>query len=106
MKAGRSKTVMSAKGVPAAGFHAHNEDGESPLVAAAMGMDPEFVLMKDNGEIVFASEFMEHGGSVGSDAVRFRGEVIYPIAELRPLPRANPKALMIEMQKLCVKPRA
>lgn len=100
MKAGRIKTVMSAKGVPAAGFHAHNEDSESPLAAPLlMGMDPEFVLMKDNGEIVFASEFMERGGSVGSDAVRFRGEVIYPIAELRPLPRANPKALMIEMQK-------
>ncbi|RAR45730.1 putative amidoligase domain-containing protein [Paenibacillus sp. MDMC362] len=100
MKAGRIKTVMSAKGVPAAGFHPRNDDSEFPLAAPLlMGMDPEFVLMRDNGEIVFASEFMERGGSVGSDAVRFRGEVIYPIAELRPLPKANPKALVIEMHK-------
>ena len=44
-----------------------------------MGMDPEFVLMKDNGEIVFASEFMEHGGSVGSDAVRFGVRLFTPL---------------------------
>ncbi|ACX64626.1 putative amidoligase domain-containing protein [Paenibacillus sp. Y412MC10] len=103
MPADRSKAVMSAKGQGSRrteGYPANNEEGDSSLVSSLlMGMDPEFVLMKDNGDIVFASEFMERGGSVGSDAVRLRGEVIYPIAELRPSPKANPKELLLEMQK-------
>lgn len=100
MKGGRNKTVMSAKGRRTEGLNALNEGGETPVTPSLlMGMDPEFVLMQENGQIVFASEFMERGGEVGSDAVRFRGEVIYPIAELRPSPKAKPKELLHEMQK-------
>ncbi|KOR88911.1 putative amidoligase domain-containing protein [Paenibacillus solani] len=100
MIAGHNKTVMSAKGQGTEGNRASYDALESTsTITLAMGMDPEFVLMRDNGEIVHASDFMERGGVAGSDAVRFRGEVIYPIAELRPSPKPSPKALMIEMQK-------
>lgn len=100
MIAGNNKTVMSAKGQGTEGDRANNEAQDSTsAISLTMGMDPEFVLMKDNGEIVHASDFMERGGVAGSDAVRFHGEVIYPIAELRPSPKPNPKALLLEMQK-------
>ncbi|KOP68815.1 hypothetical protein AMS62_28900 [Bacillus sp. FJAT-18019] len=100
MIAGNNKTVMSAKGQGAEGNRASYEAHESTsTITLTMGMDPEFVLMRDNGDIVHASDFMERGGVAGSDAVRFQGEVIYPIAELRPSPRPSPKALMLEMQK-------
>lgn len=100
MIAGNSKTVMSAKGQGIDRNRASNETYDStPGISLTMGMDPEFVLMRESGEIVHASDFMERGGVAGSDAVRFQGEVIYPIAELRPSPKPNPKALLLEMQK-------
>ncbi|MEJ9219865.1 hypothetical protein P4H46_17000 [Paenibacillus glucanolyticus] len=100
IKGGRNKAVMSAKGGPMEGGNTLNETEDAPITPSLLiGMDPEFVLMQDNGQIVFASEFMARGGEVGSDAVRFRGEVIYPIAELRPSPKADPKELLHEMQK-------
>ncbi|CAM3845910.1 MULTISPECIES: putative amidoligase domain-containing protein [Paenibacillus] len=94
------RAVMSAKAAPAGRYNRQSlggtEAGEGNLL---LGMDPEFILMKDNGEIVHASEFMQRGGLAGSDAVRFRGEVIYPLAELRPDPKAQPKELIRELQR-------
>jgi len=100
MISGNSKTVMSAKAQGTEGKREnHGSQGSAAAISLAMGMDPEFVLMRDSGEIVHASDFMERGGVAGSDAVRFQGEVIYPIAELRPSPKPTPKALLLEMQK-------
>lgn len=100
MVACNSPIVRSAKRQD---METKRENQQSPGSAAAisigLGMDPEFVLMKDNGEIVYASEFMEPGGVAGSDAVRFQGEVIHPIAELRPSPKSNPRELFYEMKK-------
>ncbi|OOC60984.1 putative amidoligase domain-containing protein [Paenibacillus ihbetae] len=104
------RAVMSAKADPAgrgsrlspggaeagAGASAGAGPGAGNLL---LGMDPEFILMRDNGEVVHASAFMERGGLAGSDAVRFRGEVIYPLAELRPDPKPQPKELLRELQR-------
>jgi hypothetical protein len=67
---------------------------ERPL----MGMDPEFILRKPNGRVVSASRYLHKNGRAGCDAIVYRGgEVIYPLAELRPVPAADPRQLMLNL---------
>ncbi|HZG74218.1 MAG TPA: hypothetical protein VEZ72_00045, partial [Paenibacillus sp.] len=61
-----------------------------------LGMDPEFVLRRPgpDGRIVSASRFFERRGRVGCDSVRVGDRLIYPLAELRPSPAAEPQELL------------
>lgn len=60
-----------------------------------LGMDPEFVLRRPGpgGKIVSASRYFPHRGRVGSDSVRIGDKLVYPLAELRPSPAAEPREL-------------
>lgn len=94
------KMVMSAApdrshASPPGQAHRAEEQPEHTLL---MGMDPEFVLVRD-GRIVLASEFMDRVGTVGCDSVREQDELIFPLAELRPDPQPDPAALLTEMRK-------
>jgi hypothetical protein len=66
--------------------------GERTLL---LGMDPEFVLRRpgSGGKIVLASRFLERRGRVGCDSVRIGDKLVYPLAELRPSPAAEPEEL-------------
>ncbi|WP_309118536.1 hypothetical protein [Paenibacillus sp.] len=61
-----------------------------------LGMDPEFVLKKPGpeGKIVSASRYFERRGRVGCDSVRIGDKIVYPLAELRPSPAAEPRELL------------
>ncbi|MFD2612124.1 putative amidoligase domain-containing protein [Paenibacillus gansuensis] len=80
---------LAADGVlPEAGTHARE-------TAILIGADPEFVLRhRGSGEIADASRFLSRRGKAGSDAVVVNGEVRYLLAELRPEPAAEPRALV------------
>ncbi|WP_274365266.1 putative amidoligase domain-containing protein [Paenibacillus thermotolerans] len=60
-----------------------------------LGTDPEFVLRRKgaDGKIVMASHFLERKGSAGCDSIRIGDRLIYPLAELRPAPAAEPSEL-------------
>ncbi|WP_199614741.1 putative amidoligase domain-containing protein [Paenibacillus alkalitolerans] len=60
-----------------------------------LGMDPEFVLRRPgpDGKIVLASRFLERRGAAGCDSVRIGDRLLYPLAELRPAPAAEPREL-------------
>ncbi|MCI3920417.1 hypothetical protein MO973_09240 [Paenibacillus sp. TRM 82003] len=60
-----------------------------------LGMDPEFVLRRPgpDGKIVSASRYFAKRGRVGCDSVRIGDKLVYPLAELRPSPSAEPKEL-------------
>ncbi|OPA74702.1 hypothetical protein BVG16_23385 [Paenibacillus selenitireducens] len=81
---------------------------------AMLGMDPEFILYDPAREkVVSASKFLPRDGIVGCDAVWIRGErseldahsvttaiqPIYPLVELRPDPRTEPRELMIQLMR-------
>ena len=60
-----------------------------------LGLDPEFVLRRPGpgGKIVFASRYFPRRGRVGCDSVRIGDKLVYPLAELRPSPAAEPQEL-------------
>jgi hypothetical protein len=60
-----------------------------------LGMDPEFVLRRPGpgGKIVSASRYFAKKGRVGCDSVRIGDKLVYPLAELRPSPAAEPEEL-------------
>ncbi|WP_234032765.1 putative amidoligase domain-containing protein [Paenibacillus faecalis] len=66
--------------------------------AFLMGMDPEFILVNREGDVVSASLYLDRNGVAGSDAVREGEEVSYPLAELRPAPQQHPDALLKSMR--------
>jgi hypothetical protein len=66
------------------------ESGGSPV----LGADPEFLLKNANGKIVPASRYLPLAGEAGCDVMRVRGEVRFPLAELRPRPSADPAQLL------------
>ncbi|MCM3783904.1 hypothetical protein M3231_13050 [Neobacillus mesonae] len=74
---------------------AEQEAGDTTPV---LGMDPEFLLVsKQEGRIVPASLFLERTGEVGCDAVTRGGRRSYPVAELRPMPSAEPRELLAHL---------
>lgn len=81
---------------------------------AMLGMDPEFILYDPiRAKVVSASKFLPREGIVGCDAVWIRGEhteldahfdatasqPIYPLVELRPDPRTEPRELIIQLMR-------
>jgi hypothetical protein len=58
-----------------------------------IGADPEFLLVDPDGRVVSASRFFPRDGAAGSDALRVRGRIRCPVAELRPDPAGDPDAL-------------
>ncbi|MGN7357154.1 putative amidoligase domain-containing protein [Paenibacillus sp. SAF-054] len=65
-----------------------------------LGMDPEFLILDSRDRaIVPASRFLDKEGEVGCDAVHGDGVTTYPIAELRPLPSAHPRELLVGLMR-------
>jgi len=73
-----------------------------------IGADPEFVLVTPSGRIAAASRFFGEGvgGAAGSDALRIGRRVLYPVAELRPAPAADPAALAAHLRRLLLRAAA
>lgn len=67
-----------------------------------IGADPEFVLVTKEGKIASASRFFGAGvgGAAGADAVLVGRRLLYPVAELRPEPAADPAALAANLRRL------
>ncbi|GAA3406853.1 hypothetical protein ACFFNY_25045 [Paenibacillus hodogayensis] len=80
------------------GEHAAETD---PLTApvALLGADPEFLLMNADGQVMPASAFLPREGQAGCDRVRIGGRVLYPLAELRPQPSADPRRLVSNVRR-------
>lgn len=70
-----------------------------------IGADPEFVLVKPSGKIASASRFFGAGigGAAGADAMLVRRRLVYPVAELRPEPAADPAALAANVRRLLLR---
>ncbi|MFF2089751.1 hypothetical protein [Paenibacillus sp. NPDC058174] len=67
-----------------------------------IGADPEFVLIRQDGRVAPASRFLGEGtgGAAGSDALLVGRRIVYPVAELRPEPAADPAALAEHVRQL------
>lgn len=76
----------------------HQEQQEKRI--PVMGMDPEFLLVQmPESKIVPASRFLERTGVAGCDSVTIGGRRVYPVAELRPAPSAEPKELLSHLMR-------
>lgn len=63
-----------------------------------MGMDPEFLLQRGPaGRVVPASLYLPTDGIAGCDAGPPGTRGTFPVAELRPRPRAEPRALLAQL---------
>jgi hypothetical protein len=69
-------------------------------VQAALGADPEFILLSPEGRIVPASRYFSPESDAGCDSVRIRGEKRWPLVELRPRPSYEPKNLTADVLRL------
>jgi len=67
--------------------------------SAILGADPEFLLENDKGRIVPASHYLPRRGKAGCDVLVVRSKVMFPLAELRPEPSADPRGLLIHLRK-------
>lgn len=63
-----------------------------------MGMDPEFLLLREStGRVVPASRYLPLSGIAGCDAGPPGTRGVFPVAELRPAPRGEPRALLAQL---------
>ncbi|WP_238651564.1 putative amidoligase domain-containing protein [Paenibacillus piscarius] len=63
-----------------------------------MGMDPEFLLLRaSTGRVVPASRHLPTDGIAGCDAGPPGTHGVFPVAELRPAPRGEPRALLAQL---------
>lgn len=63
-----------------------------------MGMDPEFLLLREpSGRVVPASRYLPTDGVAGCDAGPPGTRGAFPVAELRPAPRGEPRALLAQL---------
>lgn len=67
-----------------------------------IGADPEFLLLSKQGKVVSAARYLEGGHGTGCDAAVVGGRVMYPVAELRPAPAADPEQLAGHIRKLLI----
>ncbi len=67
-----------------------------------IGADPEFVFVTPDGRIAAASRFLNGGAgaAAGSDAMLVGRRLVYPVAELRPRPAADPAELAANLRRL------
>ncbi|MBP2115412.1 putative amidoligase domain-containing protein [Paenibacillus silagei] len=74
-------------------------DGEQPgRPGLLMGMDPEFLLLRESsGRVVPASRYLPMDGVAGCDAGPPGTRGVFPVAELRPAPRGEPRALLAQL---------
>lgn len=64
-----------------------------------MGMDPEFLLLRaSTGRVVPASRYLPADGVAGCDAGPPGTRGAFPVAELRPRPRGEPRALLAQLR--------
>lgn len=70
-----------------------------------IGADPEFVLVTPSGKIASASRFFGAGvgGAAGADAMLVGRRLLYPVAELRPDPAADPASLAANIRRLMLR---
>ncbi|PYI55939.1 putative amidoligase domain-containing protein [Paenibacillus flagellatus] len=66
---------------------------------ATLGADPEFLLANADGRVVPASAYLPKRGRAGCDVVRIGDRVLYPLAELRPEPSADPARLIMHIRR-------
>lgn len=70
---------------------------ESPA-ERLIGMDPEFLLFDPNhGKVVPASRYLPFHGEAGCDVLRYRGQRLFPLAELRPRPGKEPRDVVVHL---------
>lgn len=63
-----------------------------------MGMDPEFIILREpSGRVVPASRYLPTDGVAGCDAGPPGTRGTFPVAELRPQPRGEPRALLAQL---------
>ncbi|OKP96477.1 hypothetical protein [Paenibacillus sp. P46E] len=63
-----------------------------------LGMDPEFLLLREStGRVVPASRYLPTDGVAGCDAGPPGTRGTFPVAELRPAPRREPRALLAQL---------
>ncbi|WP_249899132.1 hypothetical protein [Paenibacillus sp. PK3_47] len=63
-----------------------------------MGMDPEFLILRESsGRVVPASRYLPADGVAGCDAGPPGTRGAFPVAELRPAPRPSPRALLAQL---------
>ncbi|NIK67867.1 hypothetical protein [Paenibacillus sp. BK720] len=80
---------------------AEAERREPPLL---IGADPEFVLIRPDGKIAPASRYLGGVfGAAGSDAMLIGRRLMYPVAELRPEPAADPARLAEGIRRLMLR---
>lgn len=71
-----------------------------------LGADPEFVLVDPaTGEAVPASRFLPRAGAAGCDG-HARAPGVYPVAEVRPTPAADPRALVAAIRRCLLRAAA
>ncbi|MCC2683301.1 MAG: hypothetical protein K0R75_200 [Paenibacillaceae bacterium] len=76
------------------------DEDERVAKTVLLGADPEFVLRKVDGEIVFASLFLDKSGKAGCDAIVLPDRSKqYPLAELRPSPSSEPRELIHNLRR-------
>lgn len=70
---------------------------ESPA-ERLIGMDPEFLLFDPtHGKVVPASRYLQFHGEAGCDVLRYRGQRLFPLAELRPQPGKEPRDVVVHL---------
>lgn len=63
-----------------------------------IGMDPEFLLFDPtHGKVVPASRYLQFHGEAGCDVLRYRGQRLFPLAELRPRPGKEPREVVVHL---------
>ncbi|MBB6730376.1 putative amidoligase domain-containing protein [Cohnella zeiphila] len=65
-----------------------------------VGADAEFVLVSPSGKVVPASRFFSPRAAAGSDSALIGGVLRWPLAELRPAPSREPRAVAVRLRGL------
>lgn len=67
-----------------------------------IGADPEFIVINEDNKIVSATKYFDGylQEQIGADAIRYKGKVIYPLVEIRPLPQPHPVMLLRHIKRL------
>lgn len=72
----------------------------APMDQVVLGADPEFIMQKNNGTLLMASNYFPRFGSVGCDAIwHGQNRSTKPLVELRPKPSADPRQVVMRMYK-------